>query len=93
LEPRRDFWYGSPVLEGWQRVSMVLSLGGREVARHEFVLPEAYRQRLQELRLGPPVTADRIELEFRDPVTRSYDGDRHVDPAGRSPGYREIRIR
>jgi hypothetical protein len=93
LEPRHDFWYGSLVLEGWQHVRVVFSLGGREVARHEFVLPEAHRQRLQELRIGPPVTADRIELEFRDPVTRSYDGDRHVDPAGCSPGYREIRIR
>jgi hypothetical protein len=93
LEPRHDFWYGKPVLEGWQHVRVVLSLGGREVARHEFVLTDAYRQRLQELRIGLPVTADRIELEFRDPVTRSYDGDRHVDPAGRSPGYREIRIR
>jgi hypothetical protein len=92
LEPRHNLWYGSLALEGWQHVRVVLSLGGREVARHDFVLTDAHRQRLQELRLGGPITADRIELEFRDPVTRSYDGDRYVDPAACNPGYREIRI-
>jgi hypothetical protein len=88
LLPRR-----TSLLEGWHEVGVTVHLDGREVGRQSFVLRDAARQPVQQLRLDQPAMADRIELHFARPVTLMLDGQRHVNPGAVNPGYSEIRIR
>jgi hypothetical protein len=92
LEPRQDFWYGSIVLESWHDVQVVLYREGREVARQVFSLPDDAPQPVQLLNLDRPAVADKIEIQFSQPVTEILSGDGRADRAPREPGYREIRI-
>jgi hypothetical protein len=80
------------LLEAWKRVRLTMyrGSGGAQVYQQEFAFPNADREEVETITL-PPTPADRIELRFSDPVTRTRDG-RTVEPGAVSPGYREIRL-
>ena len=86
LEPRQTV-----LLEGWHDVGVVLYLRDGKVAEQAFSLPDAARQTVQELKLGAPHRADRVELHFSRPITQTLAGG-NVDAGAVNPGYREIRV-
>jgi hypothetical protein len=65
--------------------------GRPPAVQQKFEIPNAVRERAAEIRFAQPVTVDRLEMEFFDPVLELADGQR-VPPALVNPGYAEIEL-
>jgi hypothetical protein len=79
------------LFEAWQVVRAVCSTHGWPSLDHTFELKNAAREGIIEVIFAEPVSADRIQLEFVDPVLETPDG-RRLRPDQENPGYTEIEI-
>jgi hypothetical protein len=79
------------LLEVWQQVNLSCFLADWPAVQRKIAMPNAARQSAIEITLPQPVTLDRVEMEFFDPVVELPDGQ-PVPPQLVNPGYAEIEL-
>jgi hypothetical protein len=79
------------LLEAWHQVNLSCYLADWPAVQQTIGLPNAARQSATEIKFAEPVTLDRVEMEFFDPVVELPDGQR-VPPELVNPGYAEIEL-
>lgn len=77
--------------EAWHVVHVIAFEGDEVRLDRTFAFPEAARKDVTDIQFDAPVTADRVELRFSEPVVETINGGR-VRRELVSPGYREIEL-